>query len=167
MSDNELTPAELVRTMHVELWGNNDPTAIDRYISPDARTVMTGFEGSTTDVLRDDVERYQGAFADVATEIVELIAAGDQVVLWWRTAGTHTGPYGDIAPNRPAGGSPWKASTSTASVRARSSKFVASGTPPRCTGNSIFFPKVCEIAAAEPPRQRDSAATTLNGGLLS
>ena len=98
MGDNDLTPAELVRTLHLELWGNNDATAIDRYISTDARTVMTGFEGSTTDVLRDDVARYQGAFVDVETEIVELIAAGDQVVLWWRTAGTHTGPYGDIAP---------------------------------------------------------------------
>ncbi len=61
-------------------------------------TVMTGFEGSTVDVMRDDVERYQGAFQDVETDIVELIDAGDTVVLWWRTTGTHTGPYGDIAP---------------------------------------------------------------------
>ena len=98
MTDNNLTPAELVRTMHLELWGNSDPTAIDRYISPDARTIMTGFEGSTVDVMREDVERYQGAFDDVETEIVELIDAGDKVVLWWRTVGTHTGPYGDIAP---------------------------------------------------------------------
>ena len=98
MTDNDLTPAELVRTMHLELWGNSDPTAIDRYISPDARTIMTGFEGSTVDVMREDVERYQGAFEDVETEIVELIEAGDKVVLWWRTVGTHTGPYGDIAP---------------------------------------------------------------------
>ena len=98
MTDNQLTPAELVRTMHLELWGNSDPTAIDRYISPDARTIMTGFEGSTVDVMREDVERYQGAFDDVETEIVELIDAGDKVVLWWRTVGTHTGPYGDIAP---------------------------------------------------------------------
>ena len=59
---------------------------------------MTCFEGSTIDVMREDVARYQGAFVDVVTEIDELIAAGDQVVLWWRTAGTPTGPYGDIAP---------------------------------------------------------------------
>ena len=84
--------------MHLELWGECDPTAIDRYISPDARTLMTGFEGSTVDVMREDVERYQGAFDDVETEIVDLIDAGAKVVLWWRTVGTHTGPYGDIAP---------------------------------------------------------------------
>ncbi len=99
MNDDELTPGALVRTMHLELWGDSDPTAIDRYISPDARTVMTGFEGSTIAVMREDVERYQGAFDDVSTEIVELIEAGDQVVLWWRTVGTHTGSYGDIAPD--------------------------------------------------------------------
>ena len=97
MTDN-FTPADLVRTMHLELWGECDPTAIDRYISPNARTLMTGFEGSTVDVMREDVERYQGAFDDVETEIVDLIDAGAKVVLWWRTVGTHTGPYGDIAP---------------------------------------------------------------------
>ena len=98
MTDHHLSPAELVHTMHLELWGNSDPTAIDRYIAPDARTIMTGFEGSTVEVMREDVERYQGAFDDVETEVVELIDAGDKVVLWWRTVGTHTGPYGDIAP---------------------------------------------------------------------
>ena len=59
---------------------------------------MTGFDGATVDVLREDVDRYVGAFADVETEIGDLIAEGDRVVLWWRTTGTHVGPYGDIAP---------------------------------------------------------------------
>lgn len=98
MTETHLTPAELVRAMHLELWGDSDPSAIDRYVSADARTIMTGFEGSTVDVMREDVERYQGAFEDVETSIVELIEAGDKVVLWWRTIGTHTGSYGDIAP---------------------------------------------------------------------
>lgn len=95
---SDVTPGELVRAMHHELWGASDPTAIDRYVAPDARTVMTGFEGSTVDVMREDVARYQGAFTDIATEIVELLESGPQVVLWWRTSGTHVGPYGDIAP---------------------------------------------------------------------
>jgi steroid delta-isomerase-like uncharacterized protein len=93
-----IRPVDLVRSLHLELWRDGDMTAIDRYIAPTARTVMTGFDGSTIEVLREDVERYQGAFSDVETEIVELIDAGDQVVLWWTTAGTHTGPYGEIAP---------------------------------------------------------------------
>jgi predicted ester cyclase len=93
-----MKPTDLVEKFHEELWGGADPTALDRYVAPDARTVMTGFEGSTIDVMREDVERYFGAFVDVSTEIVELLGTGDQVVLWWRTTGTHTGPYGDIAP---------------------------------------------------------------------
>lgn len=93
-----MTPTELVESFHLELWASGDQAALDRYVAPDARTVMTGFEGSTLDVMREDVERYFGAFTDVVTEIVELLGDGDRVVLWWRTTGTHTGPYGDIAP---------------------------------------------------------------------
>jgi predicted ester cyclase len=98
MSAEEMRPIDLVRALHLELWRDGDMSAIDRYISPAARTVMTGFDGSTIDVLREDVERYQGAFTDVETEIVDLIDSGDKVVLWWTTAGSHVGPYGDIAP---------------------------------------------------------------------
>jgi predicted ester cyclase len=93
-----MTPEQLVRTFHRRLWGDGDTGAIDDYVAPAAITSMTGFEGSTVDVLRADVERYQRAFADVTTEIVELLASGDRVALWWRTTGTHVGPYGDMAP---------------------------------------------------------------------
>jgi predicted ester cyclase len=89
---------EVVRRFHDELWGSGDVTAIDRHVAPDAVTSMTGFEGSTVDVLREDVERYVGAFIDVRTEILDLITQGDRVAMWWRTVGTHVGPYGDIAP---------------------------------------------------------------------
>ena len=93
-----MDPAETVRTFHLQLWEQGDVGAIDQFVAPDAKTVMTGFEGSTVDVMREDVERYQGAFTDVSTEIVDLIAQGDRVVMSWRTLGTHVGPYGDIAP---------------------------------------------------------------------
>jgi predicted ester cyclase len=93
-----MTPEQLVRTFHRRLWGEGDIAAIDDYVSPGAITSMTGFEGSTVAVLRDDVARYQGGFADVTTEIIELVASGDRVAVWWRTTGTHVGPYGDIAP---------------------------------------------------------------------
>ena len=93
-----MNPTDLVEAFHLELWGNADATALDRYVAPDARTVMTGSEGSTIEVMRADIARYFGAFVDVSTEIVELVGAGERVVLWWRTTGTHTGPYGDIAP---------------------------------------------------------------------
>jgi predicted ester cyclase len=90
--------AELIRRFHHELWGAGDTSAIDRYVTPDAVTVMTGFEGSTVDVLRADVERYVGAFDGVTTEILDLIVDGDRAAMWWSTTGRHVGPYGDIAP---------------------------------------------------------------------
>ncbi len=93
-----MSATDLVKALHLELWADGDRTALDRYVAPDARTVMTGFEGSTIEVMREDVDRYFGAFSDVTTEIVEMLNEGDRVVLWWRTTGTHTGPYGDIAP---------------------------------------------------------------------
>jgi predicted ester cyclase len=73
-------------------------SAIDELVDPAAVTMMTGFQGSTVEVMRDDVTRYLGAFNDVSTDIVDLIAEGDRVVMWWRTVGSHVGPYGDIAP---------------------------------------------------------------------
>jgi predicted ester cyclase len=93
-----MTPTELVERFHRELWAAADPGAVDRYVAPDARVVMTGSDSATVEVIHADVERYFAAFSDITTEIVELFGTGDQAVLWWRTAGTHTGPYGDIAP---------------------------------------------------------------------
>lgn len=93
-----MLPADVVRTFHHELWGSGDQSAIERWVAPDARTLMTGFEGSTVDVMREDVERYFAAFTDVETTILEMLADGEQVAMWWTTTGTHAGPYGDIAP---------------------------------------------------------------------
>lgn len=99
-----MSPSEIIRRFHTELWGAGDVSAIDRFVAPGARTLMTGFEGDTVEVLRQDVERYFRAFSEVRTSIDHLIAQGDQVAAWWHTTGVHTGPYGDIAP-RPTGAS--------------------------------------------------------------
>jgi steroid delta-isomerase-like uncharacterized protein len=92
------SPKEVVELFHVRLWAQGDATVIDELVDPGAVTSMTGWSGTTVDALRDDVARYRGAFDDVTTEIRELLAEGERVVLWWRTTGTHVGPYGDIAP---------------------------------------------------------------------
>jgi len=93
-----MDPTTTVTSFHQRLWRDGDLAAIDAYVHPDAVTEMTGFSGSTVDVLREDVERYVGAFTGVSTEILRTITQGDQVAMWWRTVGTHVGPYGDIAP---------------------------------------------------------------------
>jgi predicted ester cyclase len=95
----ELPVEDLLRRFHHELWVSGDLSAIDRYVDPKARAVMTGFDASTVhDVLRKDVERYVAAFDEVTSEIVELIVQDDRAAMWWRTSGRHVGPYGDIAP---------------------------------------------------------------------
>ena len=76
-----MNPTDLVEAFHQELLGSADTTALDRYVAPDARTVMTGSEGSTIEVMRADIARYFGAFADVSTEIVDLVGAAGRVVL--------------------------------------------------------------------------------------
>ena len=89
---------DIVRDFHLRLWADGDLGAIATFVDPSAHAAMTGFEGSSVDVIREDVERYRAGFTDVTTEIVELLGDGDQVAMWWRTVGTHSGPYGDIAP---------------------------------------------------------------------
>ncbi|MEM5475743.1 ester cyclase [Pacificibacter sp. AS14] len=87
----------LVRAYHTELWEKGDKTSIDRYWSADAKVDVTDFDSNAIDAIHDDVARYWGAFKDVETEILTLVAEGDQVVLHWQTSGLHFGPYGDVA----------------------------------------------------------------------
>lgn len=86
-----------VSAYHTALWRDGDKGAIDRYWSPDAKVHMTDFEGTAVDVVREDVNRYFGAFTDIQTTIEHLVADGDRVVLHWSTSGKHVGPYGEIA----------------------------------------------------------------------
>ena len=90
--------AQVMRSFHQELWAAGDLSAIERYVTPGAVTEMTGSSGSSVDALREDAERYFAAFDEVTAEILDLVADGDRVALWWRTSGRHVGPYGDIAP---------------------------------------------------------------------
>jgi predicted ester cyclase len=89
---------DIVRDFHLRLWAQGDLSAIETYVESTATTSMTGFEGASVEVIREDAERYRRGFADVTTEIVELVGDGDRVAMWWRTTGTHVGAYGDIAP---------------------------------------------------------------------
>ena len=86
-----------VTAYHQALWRDGDRTAIDRYWHPNAIVHMTDFDGTAVDVVRQDVDRYFGAFTGVETRIDHLVAEGDDVVLHWTTSGLHTGPYGEVA----------------------------------------------------------------------
>jgi predicted ester cyclase len=89
---------EIVRRLHERLWGHADLGVLDEVVAPGAVTHWADSEATTIDAIRGDVERYVTAFTDVHTTIDDLLAEDDRVVLRWTTTGTHTGPYGRVAP---------------------------------------------------------------------
>jgi len=89
MTDNHFTPAELVRTMHLELWGECDPTAIDRYISPDARTLMTGFVPS---IARRLARRSAALVRRATTRVGRRLSRASDTALPARPSGARRPP---------------------------------------------------------------------------
>lgn len=82
---------------HRRLWQDGDLAAVTDSFAADAVVHVTGFDGSAVDTIRDDAQRYQGAFTDISSAVVDVIAEGDRVVLHWRTVGRHVGIYGKVA----------------------------------------------------------------------
>ncbi len=54
---------------------------------------------SNVEVLRQTISMFFAAFPDARTEIDEIIAEGDKVVVRSTTRATHKGPLGGIAPS--------------------------------------------------------------------
>lgn len=89
--------AAVVRDYHERVWRHDDLGALEDSWDPDATVRVTGFADSSIEAIREDVLRYRGAFTDVASRIVDLVAQDDAVVLHWETTGRHVGPYGSVA----------------------------------------------------------------------
>ena len=89
--------AAVVREYHERVWVHDDLGALDDAWHPAAVVSVTGFDDATIEAVREDVLRYRGAFADVESRILDLVAQHDQVVLHWETSGRHVGPYGSVA----------------------------------------------------------------------
>lgn len=92
----EQTNKDLIAGYHRRLWSLSDLTVIDETFAPDAVVRFAGFDGSAVQTVHDDVTRYRGAFDEVVTEVLSLLAEGDRVVLHWTTSGNHVGPYGAV-----------------------------------------------------------------------
>ncbi len=87
----------LIARFHQRLWADGDLGAIDDTFDPDAVVHMTGFDGSAVDTVRADAVRYRGAFTDIESQVLALLADGDRVILHWSTVGRHIGQYGKVA----------------------------------------------------------------------
>ena len=89
---------QLIRAFHRRLWAEGDLDVLSEMVAPDAVVHWGDSDSSAVTAIRADVERYFTAFTDVRTFIDELVGEGDKVVLRWKTAGVHTGPYGKVLP---------------------------------------------------------------------
>ncbi|GAA2361325.1 ester cyclase [Dactylosporangium salmoneum] len=92
---NSTTNASLARRWFTEGW-TTAPTMADDLFSPQFRTngLVVGVDGPRTTVLR----RLAG-FPDLTTEIEDLIAVDDTVVVRVVWKGTHSGTYGGLPPS--------------------------------------------------------------------
>ena len=88
----------VIRDYHERVWVHEDLTALDEHWAAHAVVVMTGFDDSTIEAVREDILRYRGAFTDVSSTVGDLFGQGDRVILRWETTGFHVGPYGSVAP---------------------------------------------------------------------
>ena len=89
--------AAVVREYHERVWVHDDLDVLEESWDPTAAVSVSGFADSTVEAIREDVLRYRGAFTDVESRILNLVAQDDKVVLHWETSGRHIGPYGSVA----------------------------------------------------------------------
>lgn len=93
-------PRDVVEAYHQQLWGEQDLSAIDRFVSPEALVHVSSFDSSAAQTIFDDATRYFAAFSDIVTSRDDLITQADKAVLRWSTVGTHVGPYGRVQPTQ-------------------------------------------------------------------
>src|SRR5262245_39045872 len=84
--------------------GKADPAGADTYIAADMvdHQGIPGVDTSGPDGFRRVVELYRTAFPDAYSDVVSLVAEGDEVVARFHMTGTNTGPFmGMPATNKP------------------------------------------------------------------
>jgi steroid delta-isomerase-like uncharacterized protein len=77
-------------------WGQGDLTGFESLLAPGyVRRSKTGDEDY--EQLRQTIQQTHEAFPDLSTEILHLVEDGDQVAIHWRSHGTHSGSFLDVA----------------------------------------------------------------------
>jgi predicted ester cyclase len=94
LTDTEKRNAAVARKWFTEGWTTN-PDMADQVFSPKFATngAVVGVDGP----LKTVKSRIAG-FSDLRTEIEELVAVGDMIIIRVRWRGIHTGPYSGVPP---------------------------------------------------------------------
>ena len=92
----------IVRREFDRAWNANDRDVLDELYAENVRvgTVRSGSDEAL--VTREDVKslhaEWDDGFSDATTEINELVAEDDAVMVWWTIRGTHDGPFRGVEP---------------------------------------------------------------------
>ncbi|HEV2415636.1 MAG TPA: ester cyclase [Candidatus Dormibacteraeota bacterium] len=90
----------LVRNMEEDLFNHRDPSAVDRYVSPDY-TLRTAGAGAPSgrEAVRTYIAAYLAGFPDLCISIDQLLAVGDKVIGVFTFTGTHHGDLFGVTPS--------------------------------------------------------------------
>ncbi|MBV9196322.1 MAG: ester cyclase [Solirubrobacterales bacterium] len=95
--------ANASRRLLEDSFNDGNFSVIDEHVAPDATShdpaapaSIRGLRGP--DFLKRTVAMYREAFPDVRMTVEDVIAAGETVVLRWRSEGTHRGGLQGLAP---------------------------------------------------------------------
>lgn len=91
---------QVVRRFYEELWNRGNLDATDELVASDyvRHDLRPGAAPPGPAGQKAVAEKFRAAFPDVRLEVEELIAEGDLVAARWTMSGTHTGPWGEVAP---------------------------------------------------------------------
>ena len=91
---------ELIRRLVTEGWGKGDQATVDVLLAPSFVDHAAELGGGASDAagFKAQVREFRSAFPDGSTQIDDLIAEDDKVVLRWTDGGTHRGPFMGVAP---------------------------------------------------------------------
>lgn len=85
-------PAEVGRIWFEEMWNRRDAALAREYMAPGAIGYL---EGGRTITGPEDFLMFQQSFLraipDIALEVLNLVAQGEDVCVHWKADGTHTG----------------------------------------------------------------------------
>ncbi|GAA3705645.1 hypothetical protein GCM10022377_19190 [Zhihengliuella alba] len=88
------TLAPALTSAWIDAWNDGDVAAFEQVVTDDyVRISRSTGKSQTLDAIREDISAIRAAFPDLTTRIDSVVEDGDQAVIFWTSAGTHTEPF--------------------------------------------------------------------------
>jgi steroid delta-isomerase-like uncharacterized protein len=82
-----------IRTFWDATWNRGDIAAIDAMLTPGYIRYSIDPDPRDREYVKESVLTLRAAFPDLHSDIDEMIAEGDKIVIRWTAVGTHLGPF--------------------------------------------------------------------------